>query len=146
MTRSSGKDQDKALEYLRNHPTMAARKIAMMFEGVSRRWLQEQKKLLGTGGSLKKVAAAPTGRTIGDFRKQHDQTWKIRDGLKRLFSGGVIMTDAEFREAVGGTSNRWRAAADATEFAPNRYRVKGDLLWASKETITEMRRIMGEAV
>jgi hypothetical protein len=89
---------------------------------------------------------ALAGRTLSDFRKEHDQTWKIRDGLKRLFGGQVIMTDAEFREAVNGNPSRWRAAADQTEFKEHRYRVGGELLWASRETIREMRKIRGEAL
>jgi hypothetical protein len=88
----------------------------------------------------------PVARTIADFRREHDQAWKIRDGIERLFDGGVIMTDAEFREAVSGHPSRWRASADASEFRENRYRVKGELFWASKETIREMRRICGEAI
>jgi len=86
------------------------------------------------------------GRTLIDFRREHDQTWKIRDGLRRLFGKQVIMTDAEFREAVSGNPARWRAAADQTEFRENRYRVGGELLWASKETVREMRKIRGEAI
>lgn len=85
-------------------------------------------------------------RTLADFRREHDQAWKIRDGLKRLFGGQVIMTDAEFREAVSGNPSRWRAAADMSEFKENRYRVGGELLWASKETVREMRKIRGEAI
>lgn len=88
----------------------------------------------------------PASRTLEDFRREHDQTWKIRDGLKRLFSGQVIMTDAEFREAVSGNPSRWRAAADHPDFRENRYRVAGEFLWASKETIREMRKIKGEAI
>lgn len=91
------------------------------------------------------LVAAPA-RTLADFRRDHDQSWKIRDGLKRLFGGGVIMTDAEFREAVNGNPSRWRAAADQAEFKPCRYRVRGELLWASPDTIREMRKICGEAV
>lgn len=89
--------------------------------------------------------AAPS-RTLADFRREHDQTWKIRDGLRRLFAGQVIMTDAEFREAVSGNPSRWRAAADQSEFKEHRYRVGGELLWAGKETIREMRKIRGEAI
>jgi hypothetical protein len=95
----------------------------------------------------RKLAAVPkTTRTIDDFRREHDQSWKIRDGINRLFDGGTIMTDAEFREAVCGHPSRWRAAADSSEFRENKYRVKGELFWASKETIREMRRICGEAI
>jgi hypothetical protein len=101
-------------------------------------------------GDEVKVLASPqiaiTGRNLADFRKEHDQSWKIRDGLRRLFAGGVYMTDAEFRQAVGGNSARWRLAADDKEFIPNRYRVNGEVLWASAATIKEMRRIKGEAV
>ena len=86
------------------------------------------------------------GRTLEDFRKEHDQSWKIRDGLKRLFREDIIMTDAEFREAVRGNPTRWRAAADSTEFSRNRYKVQGELLWANEDTILEMRRIRGEVV
>ena len=88
----------------------------------------------------------PAMRTLADFRREHDQTWKIRDGLRRLFTGGVIMTDAEFRNAVNGNATRWRSAADAAEFRENRYRVSGEMNWGSKETIREMRKIRGEAV
>lgn len=91
-------------------------------------------------------AAAGATRTLADFRRDHDQSWKIRDGLKRLFAGGAIMTDAEFREAVNGNPSRWRAAADQAEFREFRYRVGGELLWAAKDTIREMRKIRGEAV
>jgi hypothetical protein len=87
-----------------------------------------------------------TGRTLADFRKSHDQSWKIRDGVRRLLVGGIYMTDAEFREAVGGNPARWRVAADASEFAQFRYRVQGELLWASAATIKEMRKIRGEAI
>jgi hypothetical protein len=87
-----------------------------------------------------------SGRTLEDFRKAHDQSWKIRDGLRRLFSGSAYMTDAEFREAVSGNPSRWRSAADAQEFAENRYRVSGEILWASKDTIRKMRQIRGEAI
>ena len=93
-----------------------------------------------------KAKPEPQARTLADFRREHDQTWKILDGLRRLFSGGVIMTDAEFREAVGGNPSRWRAAADLGEFKQYRYRVAGELLWASETTIREMRAIRGEAV
>ena len=55
------------------------------------------------------------------------------------------MTDAEFRQAVRGHPQRWRAAADLPEFREYKYRVSGETLWASQETIAEMRRIMGEA-
>jgi len=85
-------------------------------------------------------------KTISDFRREHDQSWKIRDGLKHLFAGGRYLTDAEFREAVKGNPSRWRAAADRAEFKDNRYRVQGETLWASADTILEMRRIRGEAV
>jgi hypothetical protein len=85
-------------------------------------------------------------RTLADFRREHDQVWKIRDGIKRLLRNGAYMTDGEFREAVGGSSTRWRAAADSPEFRENRYRVGGEWLWASKETIREMRKIKGEAI
>lgn len=98
--------------------------------------------------TVARPAAKPAqeGRTLADFRREHDQAWKIRDGLKRLFSGQVIMTDSEFRDAVSGNAARWRAAAEQTEFRENRYRVSGEVLWASKETIREMRKIKGEAV
>lgn len=92
------------------------------------------------------AAVAEKARTLADFRKEHDQAWKIRDGLKRLFGGQVIMTDSEFRDAVSGNPSRWRAAADMTEFKENRYRVSGELYWAAKETIREMRKIKGEAI
>mgnify|MGYP001617075744 CR=1 FL=1 len=96
----------------------------------------------------KKTPSATTTatRTLDDFRREHDQTWKIRDGLKRLFKGGTYMTDAEFREAVGGNSARWRSAADASEFREYKYRVGGEWLWASKDTIKAMRQIKGEAI
>lgn len=99
-----------------------------------------------TVASRKKTESDAATRTLADFRREHDQAWKIRDGLNRLFGGQVIMTDAEFREAVCGNPNRWRSAADQTEFKENRYRVGGEVLWASKETILEMRKIRGEAV
>ncbi len=107
-----------------------------------------QRAVARQDGAAPAKAAKPgvAGRTLADFRREHDQTWKIRDGLKRLFGGGVIMTDAEFREAVNGNPARWRAAADQTEFKEHRYRVSGEVLWASKETIREMRKIRGEAV
>jgi hypothetical protein len=98
----------------------------------------------GAGPARAKPVSAT--RTLADFRREHDHTWKIRDGLRRLFGGGVIMTDAEFREAVGGNPARWRAAADATEFRANRYRVGGEVLWAAANTIREMRLIRGEAI
>lgn len=94
-------------------------------------------------------AVIPSGakvRTLGDFQREHDQAWKIRDGLKRLFAGGVYMTDAEFRDAVSANPSRWRHAADSSEFSEYRYRVHGEVLWASKETIREMRKIRGEAI
>jgi hypothetical protein len=103
------------------------------------------KRVFDGGGMREHNSESPT-KTLQDFRKEHDQTWKIRDGLRRLFSGQVIMTDAEFRDAVGGNPSRWRSAADQSEFKPNRYRVSGELLWASKETIIEMRKIRGEAL
>jgi hypothetical protein len=56
------------------------------------------------------------------------------------------MTDGEFRDAVCGNPTRWRVAAEASEFRENRYRVQGELLWATKETIREMRKIRGEAL
>ena len=90
--------------------------------------------------------ATPKSRTIADFQRENDQAWKIRDGIKRLFGGGVYMTDAEFREAVGGNPARWRAAADATEFSDNRLRHKGEILWAATGTITEMKQILGVAI
>ena len=89
--------------------------------------------------------ASPT-RTLSDFRHEHDQEWKIQDGLRRLFKGNGYMTDAEFRQAVNGHASRWRSAADLPKFRGNRYRVNGELLWASENTITEMRRIKGEAI
>ncbi len=103
-----------------------------------------------TGGVPQKDHAKPSSgivaRTLDDFRQEHDQTFKIRDGLKRLFCAGVYMTDCEFRDAVRGNPARWRSAAEAAEFRDNRYRVAGELLWASKQTIREMRRIRGEAI
>jgi hypothetical protein len=96
--------------------------------------------------AVSKTPGDPIARTLADFRKEHDQTWKIRDGLRRLFGGSVIMTDAEFREAVNGNPSRWRAAADQTDFKENRYRVGGELLWAHKDTIRAMRKIRGEAI
>lgn len=99
--------------------------------------------------SAPKPPAAPSSvkvRNLTDFRREHDQAWKIRDGLKRLFAGGVYMTDAEFRDAVSANPSRWRHAADSSEFSEYRYRVHGEVLWASKETIREMRKIRGEAI
>ena len=96
--------------------------------------------------SIKDKTKKTNVRTLNEFRKEHDQTWKIRDGIKRLFKNGVYMTDAEFRDAVCGSSTRWRLAADAPEFAPYRYKVQGVLYWASENTIREMRKIRGEAV
>lgn len=102
-------------------------------------------------GTLPPLRAKPkpapvAARTIEDFRREHDQAWKIRDGLKRLFGNGAYMTDSEFREAVSGNPARWRAAAELSEFKEYRYRVSGELLWAAPATIREMRRIKGEAV
>ena len=128
-----------------------SQRAAAKAAGVSRKAIW--RALHGQGGKGRaKAKAAPkatpqvAGRTIADFRKEHDQTWKIRDGIRRLFGGGVIMTDAEFRAVVGGHAARWRTAADDAEFRGNRYRVGGELLWASVSTITEMRKIRGEAV
>jgi hypothetical protein len=95
-----------------------------------------------TVGSDKKEQA----RTLDDFRRENDQGWKIRDGIKRLLTGGVYMTDAEFREAVGGNPARWRAAADSSEFKANRFRHKGETLWAGATTVMEMKRIVGVAI
>jgi len=82
--------------------------------GIPRTTLQNMLKR--PAGSAVQDKAEQVGRTLADFRREHDQTWKIRDGLKRLFNGGIIMTDAEFREAVSGNPSRWRAAADQSEF------------------------------
>jgi hypothetical protein len=103
---------------------------------------------MGIGGGAGKapvVSGAPQ-RTLADFRREHDQVWKIRDGIKRLFRGKEILTDAEFRQAVGGNPSRWRSAADMEEFRANRYRVSGEMLWAGANTINEMRKIRGEAI
>jgi DNA-binding transcriptional MocR family regulator len=140
---------------------IAERAKALAAEGKSHRQIAEalgcakstvQKHLAKSNAAApkpqaKSVAEKPAaGRSLDDFRKAHDQSYKIRDGIKRMFAGGAYMTDAEFREAVGGNPSRWRVAADASEFAHNRYRVQGELLWASEKTIREMRRIRGEAV
>jgi len=126
------------------HPDWPNTKIAAAL-GTSERSVR---RALAAGQGAPQTAAAkePDGRTLADFRREHDQAWKIRDGIKRLLRGDRYMTDAEFRDAVRGNTARWRAAADAQEFRANRYRVGGELLWASEDTIREMRRIRGEAI
>ena len=100
----------------------------------------------GEGAAPAPAPAPSSARTLADFRRQEDQTWKIQDGLKRLFKGDTYMTDAEFREAIGGNPQRWRSAADATEFRENKFRYRGDVLWGSRETIAEMKQIVGMAI
>ena len=85
-------------------------------------------------------------RTLSDFRRQYDQTWKIRDGVKRLLVGDTYMTDSEFREAVGGHPQRWRAAADSMEFEASQFKHGDKLYWAGEDTILEMKRIVGAVI
>lgn len=103
--------------------------------------------LISKTGLVKKVGSMPASqhRTLQDFRRDNDEAWKIRDGLKRLFAGGVYMTDSEFREAVRGNPGRWRVAADCAEFKENRFRYRGETLWAGKDAIAEMKSIVGMA-
>ena len=137
--------QEEAQKLVEEHGSMAAAaRVVGMKESTFKDRLHGKKP--GRLRLAPAILATTPARTLVDFRKEHDQTWKIRDGIKRMFSGGVIMTDSEFREAVCGNPSRWRAAADATEFKDNRYRVQGELLWASAETIREMRKIRGEVV
>ena len=119
----------------------AAAKAAGMARTTFRRLCDGQAATRGAAAGGKQAT-----HTLAEFRREHDQAWKIRDGLRRLFGGQTYMTDAEFREAVSGNPARWRAAADQSEFAQHRYRVGGELLWASKETIREMRKIKGEVI
>ena len=85
-------------------------------------------------------------RTLEDFRRANDETWKIRNGIKQLLKSGIYMTDSEFRDAVRGNTQRWRASADAREFEENRFRYKGEVLWASAETLKEMKDIVGVGI
>ena len=108
-------------------------------------------KIMGAATPAAVVAGSGTQkeqrkRTLSDFVRENDESWKIRDGLKRMFADGTYMTDAEFREAVAGNSARWRGAADSTEFDDYKLRHKGELLWAAPDTITQMKRIIGRAV
>lgn len=86
-------------------------------------------------------------RSLEEFRKAHDPLWQIRNGIKTLFDGtDRYLTEAEFRAAIGASPVRWRSAAGSKEFEANRYRVQGETLWASTETIRAMRRIRGEVI
>ena len=139
---------ERAAELVAKHGSIAkAAAAAGIGKTTMRKWYMRS-NVVERVPKKPQVAAKPTGkaRTLDDFRKQNDQAWKIRDGLKRLFGGGTYMTDAEFREAVGGNPARWRGAADSTEFEDNRFRHKGEMLWASKDTIREMKRVVGVAV
>lgn len=140
------KDEAEALVAKHGTVASAARAAGMPYTTFERRLKGVKPGTPRTGVKAREVEQVAPARSLDDFRREHDQTWKIRDGIKRLFKGGVYMTDAEFREAVGGNLSRWRSAADASEFRENRYRVGGEWLWASKETIRQMRQIRGEAV
>lgn len=87
------------------------------------------------------VAYTTSGKTLEDFRKDHDIKQKIRDGLERL--GECYMTDQEFRESCGVSPARWRSHADAPVFDTCRVRVKGVLYWAQPRMIAEMKEIAG---
>jgi len=139
--------QAEAIALRRKHPNQrAAARAACMRTSAFSAILRGETDTDAKPSAHAKPRADKPVRTIADFRREHDQSWKIKDGLARLFGGGIIMTDAEFREAVGANPSRWRAAAEQTEFRENRYRVNGETLWASKSTIRDMRSIRGEAV
>lgn len=95
----------QAEEMIGRHGSM--RKAAKA-EGVARETLRR-----AMGPSRPPAAPRLVGnRTLHEFRQEHDQAWKIRDGIKRHFKNGIYMTDSEFREAVGGWIVRVTVQAD----------------------------------
>ena len=83
-------------------------------------------------------------KTLADFRKAFDNPQKIRNGLAAL-ADGAYLTEEEFRVFCNIPQQLWRRNAELTEFADNHLKVAGIVHWAGKDTIQEMKTIIGSA-
>lgn len=83
-------------------------------------------------------------KSLDEFRKMHDNPQKIRNGLESLASSAYL-TEEEFRQFCNIPANLWRRNADLPEFVDNKLKHAGVVHWASKETIREMKNIIGSA-
>lgn len=126
--------------YSDTHPELTPAEVAKHC-GVHRDTVVRYRRL--HGASKPQAAKRSSGKTLDDFRKQYDEAYKIREGIKRHLAADAYMTDPEFRDACGVHISRWRRYADEDEFRAYRIRVRSVLYWGSQSTIRAMRRIIG---
>ena len=131
------KTQQQLKEYVSAHPGLTVRDIVRNLHRQNVR--PENVRAAMAGGAV--VAKAGNVKTLADFRKEHDCPQKLREAIKRLGKGYV--SESEMRTMAQIPNQRWRGTADSPEFDDNRIKANGSVLWASKQTIAEMKTIMG---
>jgi hypothetical protein len=102
-----------------------------------------KKKISGANGSAPKKTGS--GRTLQDFREEHDVAFKIKKAISAHLSDGSehYYDDADFRQLVGVPVAHWRRYADSSEFEAWRYRKGNHNLWASKALKAQIVEILG---
>lgn len=129
---------EQAKNYLRNNPKVG-RVIAAKVTGLGRYKVQKLLKELkeGTKGES---SVLPYAIDADEFKEQFDIPKKIKENLNKL--EGKVITDSDFRIALGVNTTLWRRAADRMEFKEYQIQIKGRLYWAHPETIKEIKEKM----
>ena len=144
---------ERMVAYMQKHPGVTARKVYSAVNGSTAALMVLARKQMGdTPASAHKSPPAPAakpisiknGKTFEQFRKDHDVTLKIREGLKKL--QGVYMSDNEFRDFCGVHVANWRRYADLDEFRDNKIKVQGITHWAQPAFIKKMKEVLGIAI
>ena len=148
MVKSEAEIVERLADYMRRHPGAKTRQVYSCVKGSNSRLMALAKKKVGVVSNVAtpfvKAITAKNGKTLDQFRKDHDVALKIRNGLKKL--EGVYMTDNEFRDFCGVHVSNWRRYADLDEFRDNKIRIQGVMHWAQASFIRKMKEILGIAI
>jgi hypothetical protein len=102
---------------------------------------------LGAGSEEKSYQNTPKTKlrikrhSLDNFRVENDFGLKIEKAIDDLGDG--YLTENEFKLVCGVPPNYFRRFADLPEFRDNHFKLRDVVYWASKETINQMKEIVG---
>ena len=145
------KTDQELREYAATHPTLSPSRIVdnlkshkITVADVNRALAAAQKAAVPFAQPAPKPLVRVKPKTLDDFRRAFDNPQKIRNGLGAL-ADGAYLTEEEFRVFCNIPQQLWRRNAELTEFSDNHLKVAGIVHWAGKDTIQEMKTIIGSA-
>jgi hypothetical protein len=105
------------------------------------------RSVLNTGSEEKSYQNTPKTKvrikkySLDHFRVENDFGLKIEKAIDGLGEG--YLTENEFKLICGVPPNYFRRFADLPEFRDNHFKLRDVSYWASKETISQMKEIVG---